>query len=304
MSRGKLYSAIILTAVLITVALGALVWRRTDLGQGKPHSGLRLVSLAPNITETLFALGAGDEVVGVTNYCNYPPAALTKPKVGDFVNPSIETIVALKPDLVLMEYWRSSKTARRLAQLGIPFTETVSPMSLQEVYQLIDQVGKSVRREAEAERLIAKMKRRIEAVRARTSRFPYHPSVYVEIDPPSWTVGKGSYTSEAIALAGGRNLFDDLDRPASLVSKEEVVKRDPDVILSFWAKADQIRSRPGWESIKAVREGRIIDDFNRDLLSRGSPRLVEGIERLADRLEALRETAISPPDRTERKGPR
>jgi len=274
-------------ALLLVAAAGLLLWWRASPERAAPTTSRRLVSLAPNITETLFELGVGDEVVGVTTYCNYPPAAKTRQKVGDFINPSIETIASLQPDLVLMEKWTSSKTARRLGQLGLPCEETISPMSLAEVYQQISEVGKAVHRQPEAERLIAEMKRRVEAVRARASRLAYHPSVYVEIDPPSWTVGRGSYTSEAIALAGGRSLFDDLQRPASLVSKEEVVKRNPDVILSFWARAPEIRARTGWQNVRAVRQGWIIDDFNRDLLSRGTFRLVEGIEQLAKRLEAM-----------------
>jgi len=250
-------------------------------------AGHRIVSLAPNLTETVFALGAGDEVVGVTSYCNYPPEAQSREQVGDFINPSLEKIVSLQPDIVLLEKWSSSKVSRRLSQLDLRVFETVSPASIDQVYLLIGQVGDATGRRRQAADLVAEMRRRIDAARQRSSTFRYRPSVYVEIDPPSWTVGGRSYTSEAVAIAGGRNLFDDIDRPSLLVSKEKVLEKNPEVILSFAAKAADIQARPGWGEIKAVKEGRIIDDFNRDLLSRGTFRLVQGIEQLQQRLERM-----------------
>jgi iron complex transport system substrate-binding protein len=250
-------------------------------------TGHRIVSLAPNLTGTLFALGAGDSVVGVTSYCNYPPEAQSRESVGDFINPSLEKIVSLEPDLILLEKWSSSKVSRRLSQLDLRVFETISPASIDQVYELIGQVGEATGRRREATDLVTEMRSRIEAARQRSNGFRYHPSVYVEIDPPSWTVGRRSYTSEAVAIAGGRNLFDDVDRPSLLVSKEKVLEKDPDVILSFAAKADEIKARPGWAEIKAVKQGQIIDDFNRDLLSRGTFRLIEGIEQLQARLEKM-----------------
>jgi len=250
-------------------------------------TGHRIVSLAPSLTETLFALGAGDEVVGVTSYCNYPPEAQSREQVGDFINPSLEKIVSLQPDIVVLEKWSSSKVSRRLSQLDLRVFETVSPASINQVYLLIRQVGDATGRSRQAGDLVNEMRRRIDAARQRSSTFRSHPSVYVEIDPPSWTVGGRSYTSEAVALAGGRNLFDDIDRPSLLVSKEKVLEKNPDVILSFAAKAADIQARPGWGEIKAVKQGQIIDNFNRDLLSRGTFRLVEGIEQLQQRLERL-----------------
>ncbi len=276
----------LIVALIALVAIGAaLLAIRSRPAPPVRSAGRRIVSLAPNLTETLFALGAGDEVVGVTSYCNYPPAAQTREKVGDFINPSLEKIVSLRPDLILLEKWSSSKVSRRLSQLDLRVFETISPVSIQQVYELIGQVGEATGRRREATDLAALMRRRIETAKQRSIRFRNHPSVYVEIDPPSWTVGRRSYTSEAIAIAGGRNLFDDIDRPSLLVSKEKVLEKNPDVILSFTVKAAEIKARPGWGDIKAVKEGRIIDDFNRDLLSRGTFRLVEGIEKLQEKLE-------------------
>jgi len=279
---------LIVALITILLAGAALLALRSRSAPSAPRvSGQRIVSLAPNLTETVFALGAGDEVVGVTSYCNYPAEAKTREKVGDFINPSLEKIVSLQPDLILLEKWSSSKVSRRLSQLDLRVCETISPTSVHQVYELIVQVGEATGRRREAANLVTQMRRRIEAAREKSSRFQHHPSVYVEIDPPSWTIGRRSYTSEAVAIAGGRNLFDDTDRPSLLVSKEKVLEKNPDVILSFAVKAAEIKARPGWAELKAVKQGRIIDDFNRDLLSRGTFRLIEGIEKLQERLETM-----------------
>jgi iron complex transport system substrate-binding protein len=287
---------VLLVAIIGGVVLVAAVFLRVQKnapvasgGSGEP----RIVSLAPNLTETVFALGAGDQLVGVTSFCNFPPAAPQKENVGDFINPSVEKIISLEPDFVLAERWTSSKVSTRLSQLGIRVVETASPASFAEVYQVIEQVGETTGREEQARELLRDMKARVEAVRKRSRAFAYRPLVYVEIDPPSWTVGKNSYTSEAVFLAGGQNLFDDLNRPAVLVSKEKVLEKQPDVILSFAVKADEIRARAGWDQLPAVRNGRIIDDLNRDLLSRGTYRLIEGVEQLAGRLESMQDSFSS-----------
>jgi iron complex transport system substrate-binding protein len=288
------HKAFLLMLVGILALAGVLVlYPGSRPGPSGGTDDVRIVSLAPNLTETLFALGAGEQVVGVTSYCNFPLQARTKENVGDFVNPSVEKIVNLEPGFVLAERWSSSKVSTRLSQLGITVVETLSPTSFLEVYEVIEQVGKTIGREEQARRLLEDMKARVETVRKRSGAFGYRPRVYVEIDPPSWTVGKKSYTSEAVYLAGGRNVFDDFNRPAILVSKETVLEKQPDVILSFAAKADEIRARPGWDQLPAVRNDRIIDDLNRDLLSRGTYRLVEGLEELAERLESMQASFAS-----------
>jgi iron complex transport system substrate-binding protein len=226
-------------------------------------------------------------LVGVTRYCNYPPEAHAKEQIGDLMSPNLEKIVSLQPDLVLAERWTSSRVVPRLRRFGVRVVETVSPSSIAQVGELIRTVGAAIGKQAEADELVRRIDQRVKQVEARSARLERHPLVYVEIDPPAWTVGRNSYTSEAIRLAGGRNLFDDVARPSIQVSKEEIIRRNPEVILSFAASADEIGRRPGWSSIRAVQHGCVIDDFNRDLLSRGTYRLVEGIEELERRFEQL-----------------
>jgi len=248
-------------------------------------STMRIVSLSPTLTETVYDLGAGHLLVGVTSYCNYPAEARRVERIGDFINPNTERIVALNPTLVLAERWTSSRIVPKLRGMDLRVVETVSPASIGEIDRLIGEVGEALDRPEQANHLIQQMRDRITAVQRRASRLERRPSVYLEIDPPSWTVGRRSYTNEAIILAGGRNIFEDMDIASLLASKEEIVRRNPDLVIAFSASRSEVASRPGWGAIRAVRTGQIVDDFNRDLLSRGSFRLVEGIEQLAAIIE-------------------
>jgi iron complex transport system substrate-binding protein len=281
----------VLAVTISTLVLLALTFLRERRDPEDGTGAQRIVSLAPNLTETVFALGCGDDLVGVTRFCNYPPDALNKTQVGDFVNPSLERIMELRPTLVLFERWSSTRIEGRLRQLGLKVEETISPASLEDIHILILELGSALGREDRALQLVAEMKRRTAAVSLRARSLPAPPSVYVEIDPPSWTVGGSSYTSEAISLAGGRNIFAGIAKPAFQASKETIIALNPDVILSFRSKAEEIAQRPGWKSLQAVQKGRIIDDFNADLLSRGAFRIVEGMEELQERIfEVMRDT--------------
>ena len=277
-------------AALIFLVILGIQWTRS-VSLDEPYQGddLRIISLAPNLTEILFELGLGDQIVGVTNYCTYPPEALEKEKVGGFINPNLEKIVSLEPNLVISEHWPSSKTVPRLREFGLQVTEVISPRSFEEIYQVIRGVGQAVNRSQGAEELIDQMKVRLEVIEARSSRLGRLPSVYVEIDLPSWTIGKQSFITEALLLCGARNLFEDVDKRSFQASKETIVDRNPDFILAYTVAAPAIRQRQGWDGIKAVQEDRIIDDLERSLLSHGNHRLIEGMEQLQARLLEMME---------------
>ena len=274
--------ALLLVALLLVQRFRSVTGPHTDTGDQA-----RLVSLAPNLTEIIFALGLGNQVVGVTSYCIYPPETAQIEKVGDFIHPNLENIVNLAPDLVVAEHSASSKTASRLRSLGVKVVEVDSPRSLSDVYVLIRRVGEALEEPEAARHLVERMRRRARRIERRAAQLPRRPSLYLEIDPPSWTVGRGSFITEAIQLAGARNIFEDVNRPALQVSKEMVIARDPEIIVSLDAVADEIRARPGWGAIRAVRENKIIDDVDRNLLSHGSQRLMPGMEQLQNRLERL-----------------
>ena len=255
----------------------------------RPHPGdagqaLKIVSLSPSLTEILFELGMGKNLVGVTNYCVYPPETARIEKIGDFVNPNFERILDLRPNLIFAERWSSSRIVSRLRDAGVTVVEIQSPRSIDEIYKTILAVGQAVSHEGKALEITSDMSLRIQKIQAQAKTMARRPSLYVEIDVPSWTVGGTSYTSEAISLCGARNVFEDVQKPALQASIETIFKRDPDIILSFDARASDFARRPGWESLKAVREDKIIDDIGRNLLSHGNHRLVVGMEQLQARL--------------------
>jgi iron complex transport system substrate-binding protein len=257
-------------------------WQRT--APAPAPAGQRLISLSPTLTEILFELGSGNQLVGVTTYCVYPPEALAKEKIGDFVNPNFEKILELKPDLILAERWSSSKIVPRLRESGLRIVEISSPRSIADIYQVIAQAGQALQKEAKANQIVDDMQRRIEVVKTKASQMRWHPRIYIEIDLPSWTVGRTSYTSEAIELCGAYNIFGEVERPALQVSRETIIERNPDVILSFDSPPSEYQRRPGWEKIKAIQLGRVIDDVGRNLLSHGNHRLVVGMEQLQAKL--------------------
>ncbi len=279
-----------LLLAVVLVAVGLLIYRqvtRKSLPSLSSSEGVRIISLSPTLTEVLFELGEGERIVGVTNYCTFPLEARAKAKVGDLVNPDLERIAQLQPTIIFAEQWSSTKIVSRLRNLGLKVTEVPSPRSIEEIYRLIESVGEQVGKAGRAREIVSDMSARILAVKEKAARFEHHPTIYIEIDIPSWSVGRASYTHEAVTLCGARNLLEDVDKPALLVSQEIIIQRNPEVILSFEASAEQIRKRPGWGVISAVQRGWIIDHFNRDLLSRGNFRLVQGMEDFQSRLESL-----------------
>ncbi len=228
--------------------------------------------LSPTLTEILFELGAGAELVAVTTYCVYPEEAKAKEKIGDFVNPNFEKIVGLKPDVVFAETWSSSKIVSRLRGSGLNVREVKSPRSVEEIYQAILQVGEGLGKQDRANETVATMKRRIQAIRTRADQMKSHPSLYVEIDLPSWTVGRASYTSEAIEICGARNIFGDVDKPALQASKETIIERNPDVILAFDSTPEEFRT-PAWLA-EDQRHSKRLGDWRRGaqyVVARQSP---------------------------------
>ena len=273
--------------LLLLVLLGYQQYRLSRTLPAPNQGSQRFISLSPTLTEILFELGAGRDLVAVTTYCVYPEEAKAKEKIGDFVNPNFEKIVGLKPDVVFAETWSSSKIVARLRGSGLVVREVKSPRSVEEIYQTILQVGEGLGKENRANETVASMKRRIEAIRTRADQMKPHPSIYIEIDLPSWTVGRTSYTSEAIEICGARNIFNDVDKPALQASKETIIERNPDVILTFDSNPEEFRRRPGWQRITALKKGWVIADVGRNMLSHGNHRLVDGMEQLQSRLLEL-----------------
>jgi iron complex transport system substrate-binding protein len=245
----------------------------------------RIVSLSPGNTEILFALGLDEQVVGVSDYCDYPAPAKEKQKVGGFATISIERVASLEPDLVLATGGVQLRTVDRLEDLGIK-TLVLSPKTVEGILNDIELVGEITNRNNEANILVEKLKNRIKFIESATRQKKSTPRVYYEIwHSPLMSAGQDTWINELIGLAGGLNIFSDSSDPYPIISTELVIERDPEIIvikrgyMGGIAKED-IEGRLGWDRITAVKMGRIYE-IEEDILIRPGPRIIEGLETLA-----------------------
>jgi iron complex transport system substrate-binding protein len=244
----------------------------------------RIVSLSPAVTEILFAIGAGDRVAGVTAYCDYPPEARERTKVGGFsgIQVSIEQIAALKPDLVILSADMHGRVAGLLEGLSIP-SFAVEPRNLDGLYGTVAILGRLTGCGEGAAETVRTMKDKIALATERTAAAP-RPLVYWELSgEPLISVGGGSFLNEVISLGGGTNIFGELDQDWPPVSAEQVLVRRPGWIFTgddHGAAALSFARRPGWEDLPAVREGRIAV-VDAGLFYRYGPRLADGVLEIA-----------------------
>jgi iron complex transport system substrate-binding protein len=250
-----------------------------------PENPHRLVSLAPNITEIVYALGLGDELVGDTDNCDFPPQATSKPHVGTMVNPSLERIVALKPDLALgTPEANRRETADQLERLGVP-VYGVTANTLAGTLASIEDLGKVLGRTAEASRLVAQMQARIDRVENRIKGQPEPRVLFVVWYRPLITVGPGTFIADVIRAAGGRPIGENLKGEWPRLTLEELLPMNPDAILfpkteSFSPGLEEFRGLPGWKDLRAVKDGRMY--FVSETIERSGPRLVDALEELAN----------------------
>lgn len=247
---------------------------------------LRIISLAPSNTEILFALGLGERVVGVTEFCNYPPEALEKEKIGGFSNPSIEKIIALEPDIVLATSIHRKTVIPELEKRGIKVF-ALAPKNMDEIFEGIELCGLLFGVERRALLLVKEMRGVIKEVRDRVKGREKKKVFYLTWHEPIWTSGSGTFAHELIEIAGGENIFGD-KKGWIMVTLEEVIERDPEVIVAStghgeardlpfnWAKTDERLS-----AISARKEGRIYQ-IDADLITRPGPRIVEALKLLSE----------------------
>ena len=247
----------------------------------------RIVSLAPSSTELLFAIGAGDRVVGRTTWCRYPAAALSVPVVGDGLNPNVEAIAARRPDLVVLYASALNETAaRQLGQLGIPAVILRQDL-LEDVARDARLLGRLTALAGPADSVA----RAIEAVLAASAPRTAVRVAVVVWDNPPMVIGAGSFLDQLITLAGAHNAFHDLRSASATVSLETIAARDPDVVITI-ADSDEARlpafaSAREWRVVRAVRERRVLT-LPGTLFGRPSPRAAAAVAELRRRLEALR----------------
>jgi iron complex transport system substrate-binding protein len=247
----------------------------------------RIVSIAPSFTEILYAIGAGNEVVGTTLYCDYPPAALKTEKIGDVLNPNVEKIISLKPDLVLAGDWKWN-VPEKLRAAGIKVVEIKDAQTLDDVFNRFLLIGKQVQREKEAADLIASMKTRMDEIRKRSSSQPKQ-TVYMDLDAGNWTIGGTSYLNEILELLGVRNIFSERKEPYLTVTLESIVARDPEVLLSLCRTKEEYGALSAWLALRPVPKGKIIDKnrINWFAITHQGSRLVTGIQELEKALREL-----------------
>ena len=244
----------------------------------------RIVSLAPGITEVLYGLGLDGEIAGVTIYCNYPEAALLKPKIGGFTNISVEKILSLNPDLIIGTADGNRKeTVMRLESLGMPVYVT-NPKTLDEILEMVLAIGRITGKEREAKKLTLDLKNRVKnlssLVNGRRKK-----SVFFQVGgEPIITVGRDTVHNQLITLAGGVNIAGGEKTLYPRYSVEEVVARQPEVIIltsmKYEADVSNILNKwKKWPHIPAVKDNRlhIIDT---DLIDRSSPRIVDALEEM------------------------
>lgn len=247
----------------------------------------RIVSLAPSVTEMLFAVGAGEHVVGVTSFCDFPPEAQAKPKVGGAF-PSLEVVLSLKPTLVLAprDFIRPDMVAK-LDQLKIALF-ILEANSLEDVLRHIQTIGRMLDRSEKAGAVVADLRRRVTEVKTRTAAAARPRVFYVLNSDPLMTAGPGSFIHQLIELAGGTNVAAGAPMPYPRLSLEEVIKQDPQVILFPVGDDEGIPEQEQqrwmrWTTLSAVKENRFVR-IPSVLLDRPGPRVVEGLERLAKQL--------------------
>ncbi len=256
---------------------------RTVVINGTPE---RIVSLAPSNTEILFAIGAGDRVVGVTEYCDYPPEAVDGVKngtiqvVGGFVDINVEKVVALKPDVVFA-YYGQEKTIKQLENLSIP-TVVFNPKNITMIYDDIIIAGKVTGNIEEANALVEEMKEKVNDVVSKVSGLEKRRVFYVVWGDPLMTVGGDTFISQLITLAGGVNIFENTTGWPT-VNMESVVEKNPDIIIldpyCGLSKEDVLNN---WsKEINAVANGSVYVVEDQNLVIRPGPRIVDGLEILA-----------------------
>jgi iron complex transport system substrate-binding protein len=249
-----------------------------------PGDVRRIVSLAPNLTETVYALGLGDRLVGDTSYCDTPPEAKTKPHVGGPTNASVEAIVALRPDLVFATMINREETVDALAHLGIP-VYTTDPHTVRGMIRSVDRMAEMLGAEKQGAALAAKLNTTLKELQARLATVPPTPVLFVVWLDPLITIGENTFIADALRCAGAESVISSKQNWPQ-IGLEEVVRLQPDYIVLAGSHTgegrrtiESLRSRAVWKDLEAVKSGRVV--IISDEINRPSPALIDVIEQLA-----------------------
>jgi len=243
----------------------------------------RIISLAPSVTETVFALGFGNRLVGVTTYCDFPAEAQKLPKIGGFMNASLEVIVAKRPDLVIgVSSATDPVKAREMERLGLKVT-LISLASVSDILSSIKSIARLLGNPAAGENLVRNITRQFEKVKKRVAPAPRRSTLLAVGLRPLVAVGGKNFVDELITLAGGENIAGNAAQPWLNLPDEYVVARAPQVIIEAGLGSDRGESAKHWadlKSIPAVKEQRV-SIYPSDKILRPGPRIGEGLEEIA-----------------------
>lgn len=249
----------------------------------------RIVSLAPSATEILFAVGAGEQVIGRDSFSNFPKEVTNLADIGGSMGSySYETITSLNPDLVIAAEINTPEQVKALEDLGLNVYYIANPTSLEDLYLILETAGTLTGNEQTASELVASLKARVEVIALKTSTLATKPVVFYELDGSEpakpWTAGPGTFIDLLVDLAGGINVGHVLSGSWAQISAEELLVQNPEIILlgdaAYGMTAEKVAARAGWGNLKAVQEEKIYA-FNDDLVSRPGPRLVDALEELS-----------------------
>ena len=251
-----------------------------------PSKVERAVSLAPNLTENIFAVGAGEKLVGVTTFCDYPAEAERVRKVGDTVNPNMETIIALKPDVVFVSTASQIEAFTKTLERQNIAVFVTAPSNLEGIYRNLYQLGEIFGTEARAREIVDEMRRRAALVEERTANAP-RVKVFLQIsNEPLFTVGKDSFVTEIISRAGGESVTADVPTAYPKFSKETALASNPEVIILSDSDDNQSPNAV-FANSPAVKNGKVFK-INADIISRPAPRLIDALEQIAKNLHPER----------------
>ena len=257
----------------------------------------RIVTLTASCCEILYAVGAGDLLVGRGYYCDYPAEALALPDLGSGFDTNIEDIIALEPDMVILDTMaQTEEQIKALEDAGITVVVTTE-RGIDGIYEGVRLIGTAVDKSDEAEKVVADMQARLKALSDKVAEMNIpedkKPTIYFEVTPGyygygTWAAGKGSYMDEIAQILGLKNIFADAEQWA-VISEEQVIEANPEFIVTitmyegseYESAEAEIMARPGWENIPAVKNGAILL-YAHDEMSRPAPRMVEGAELLFD----------------------
>ena len=251
----------------------------------------RIVSLSPTATEMLFAIGAGDQVVAVDDQSNYPPEAAAKSTDLSGFEPNVEAIASYEPDLVVHD--GTTGLGDSLDTLGIANWVGAAATTFDDIYTQIEQLGVATGHVAEAAELVAQMQADLDAAVAAVPVFEIAPSYYHELDPTFYSITSNTFIGQIYGLFGLRNIADTAEGGSDYpqLSAEFLISQDPDLIFLADTKCcgesvDTVGARPGWESLRAVTGGHVIE-LDDDVASRWGPRVVELVQLIGDSVAAI-----------------